>query len=48
MRWAVPCCVLTPPSIGPVEVDVSGLPAGSYFVHARGRAGMYRGRVVVE
>jgi hypothetical protein len=39
---------MTPPGMGPVELDVSTLPAGSYFVHARGRAGMYRGRVVVE
>jgi len=39
---------VAPPSMGPVELDVSTLPAGSYFVHARGRAGMYRGKVVVE
>jgi hypothetical protein len=39
---------MAPPSIRPVEVDVSVLPAGSYLVHAIGRAGMYRGRVVVE
>ena len=39
---------VAPPDIGPVEVDVSGLPAGSYLLHARGRGGMYRGRVVVE
>jgi len=39
---------VAPPSMGPVELDVSALPTGSYFVHARGRAGMYRGKVVVE
>lgn len=39
---------VAPTGTGPVELDVSGLPAGSYLVHARGRAGMYRGRVVVE
>jgi len=39
---------VAPPSTGPVELDVSTLPAGSYFVHARGRASMYRGKVVVE
>jgi len=31
-----------------VELDVGGLAPGSYFVHARGRDTMYRGRVVVE
>jgi len=39
---------VAPPSMGPVELDVSALPAGSYLVHVRGRAGMYRGKVVVE
>lgn len=39
---------VVPPGMGPVEVDVSGLPAGSFLVHARGRASMYRGKVVVE
>lgn len=39
---------VAPPGLGPVEVNVSTLPAGSYFVHARGRASMYRGKVVVE
>jgi len=31
-----------------VELDVGGLAPGSYFVHARGRDTMYRGRVMVE
>ena len=39
---------VAPPGTGPVDVDVSGLPAGSYLLHARGRGGMYRGRVGVE